>query len=138
MAEELFLNRLSTGAGNDLSRATELARKMVCDWGMSALGPLTYGSGDGEIFLGKELMRHQNYSEATAVRIDAEVKGIIDSGYGKAREILSTYGETLKTIAATLLEREVLDGEELYALIEASASISLPHRKTPPGPEVTA
>ena len=138
VAEEVFLNRLSTGAGNDLSSATELARKMVCDWGMSALGPLTFGSGDGEIFLGKELMRHQNYSEATAVRIDAEVKGIIDSGYGKAREILTTYGETLKQVATTLLEREVLDGDTLYTLIEKSAGIVLPHRKTPPGPEATA
>ena len=135
VAEELYLQRLSTGAGNDLSRATELARKMVCDWGMSALGPLTFGSGDGEIFLGKELMRHQNYSEATAVRIDAEVKGIIDAGYGKAREILTTYGETLKQVAATLLEREVLDGEELYTIIEASAGITLPNRKSPPAPE---
>jgi cell division protease FtsH len=138
VAEELFLNRLSTGAGNDLSRATELARKMVCEWGMSALGPLTFGSGDGEVFLGKELVRHQNYSEATAVRIDAEVKGFIDAGYGKAREILTTYGGTLEKIAAALLEREVLDGEELYALVESTAGIALPHRKSPPGPEATA
>jgi cell division protease FtsH len=138
VAEELSLNRLSTGAGNDLARATELARRMVCEWGMSALGPLTFGAGDGEVFLGKELVRHQNYSEATAVRIDAEVKGFIDAGYGKAREILTTYGGTLEKIAAALLEREVLDGEELYALVESTAGIAVPHRKSPPGPEATA
>jgi cell division protease FtsH len=136
-AEEMFLSRVSTGAGNDITHATEIARKMVCDWGMSELGPISFGAGEEEIFLGKDLIRHQNYSEATAVQIDAQVKAIINEGFRKAREILSTYKETLEKIAATLLEHEVLDGEALYALIEESAGISIVHKKAaPPPPEV--
>jgi cell division protease FtsH len=135
VAEEMFLNRISTGAGNDIANATDLARKMVCDWGMSELGPITFGSGEGEIFLGKDIVRHQNYSESTAVQIDAQVKAVITEGYGRAHEILSTYKDTLQKIAATLLEREVLDGEELYKLIEENAGIKIVHRKAQ-APEV--
>jgi cell division protease FtsH len=134
VAEEMFLSRISTGAGNDISHATELAHKMVCDWGMSELGPISFGSGDEEIFLGKDLMRRQNYSESTAVQIDAEIRKIINEGYARSKEILATHKETLQKIADTLREREVLDGDELYALIEASAGIVVPHRKAAPEP----
>ncbi len=117
-AEELFLNKISTGAGNDLANATELARKMVCDWGMSDLGPITFGSGSEEIFLGKDLVKHQNYSEATAIKIDEEVSKIINSSYIKAKNILQENSAVLEKIAKVLLEKEVLEGEEIYKIIE--------------------
>ncbi len=129
VAEELFLNRLSTGAGNDLARATELARKMVCDWGMSALGPLTFGSGDGEIFLGKELMRHQNYSEATAVRIDDEVKKLVVGAKDEVTALLTENLAALKGLAKALLERETLvldDIERIVAEAGAAADSTAP------------
>lgn len=117
-AEELFLNKISTGAGNDLATATELARKMVCDWGMSDLGPLTFGSGSEEIFLGKDLVRHQNYSESTAIKIDEEISKIINFCYGRSKEILQKNANLLQKIASILLEKEVLEGEEIYKIIE--------------------
>lgn len=117
-AEELFLSKISTGAGNDLATATELARKMVCDWGMSDLGPVTFGSGSEEIFLGKDLVRHQNYSESTAIKIDEEISKIISFCYGRAKEILQKNANLLQKIASILLEKEVLEGEEIYKIIE--------------------
>lgn len=117
-AEELFLNKISTGAGNDLATATELARKMVCDWGMSDLGPVTFGSGSEEIFLGKDLVKHQNYSEATAIKIDEEISKIINYCYGRAKDILIKNSNILQKIANILLEKEVLEGEEIYKIIE--------------------
>src|SRR5229473_8468507 len=84
IAEELFLNQMSTGAGSDIETATEMARKMVCEWGMSSLGPLTFGKKEEQIFLGRELSQHRDYSEATAVQIDEEVKKMVSKGYATA------------------------------------------------------
>src|SRR5204862_2033443 len=87
LAEELFLNQMSTGAGNDIERATEMARKMVCEWGMSALGPLTFGKKEEQIFLGREINQHRDFSEETAMKIDQEVRRFVDEGYQTAKKI---------------------------------------------------
>lgn len=117
-AEKLVLKELTTGAGNDLERATELARKMVCEWGMSeVLGPLTFGKKDEEIFLGREIARHRDYSEQTAQIIDAEVKKIVIHQSEIAHKILSENVDALHRIAKALLDREILTGDELDTLI---------------------
>jgi cell division protease FtsH len=118
IAEELFLGQMSTGAGNDIERATELARKMVCEWGMSDLGPLTFGKKEEQIFLGREIAQHRDYSEATAIQIDEEVKKMVSAGYATAKGILSENRETLIRIAKALIEREVLDAMEIKLLVE--------------------
>jgi cell division protease FtsH len=118
IAEELFLNHMSTGAGNDIERATELARKMVCEWGMSELGPLTFGKKEEQIFLGREIAQHRDYSEATAIQIDEEVRKIVNAGYNTAKGILTEHRETLVKIAQALIEREVLDASEIKMLVE--------------------
>ena len=129
IAEELFLNQMSTGAGNDIERATELARKMVCEFGMSALGPLTFGKKEEQIFLGREINQHRDYSEATAIKIDEEVKRMIHEGYETAKGILAANHDTLVRIALALLEREVLDANELKMIIEGK---ELPKVVPPP------
>ena len=108
-AEEIFLGHITTGAGNDIERATDLARNMVCEWGMSELGPLAYGKKDEAIFLGREITQHRDYSEDTAIQIDKEVKRIVNNGYENAKRLLSNNRETLERIAQALLEREVID-----------------------------
>ncbi|HVM94451.1 MAG TPA: cell division protein FtsH, partial [Terriglobales bacterium] len=118
IAEELVLNQMSTGAGNDIERATEMARKMVCEWGMSELGPLTFGKKEEQIFLGREIAQHRDYSEATAIQIDEEVKKIVSTGYVTAKGILSENRETLEKIAKGLIEREVLDASEIKLLVD--------------------
>ena len=119
VAEELVLNSQTTGAGNDIERSTEIARKMVCEWGMSEkLGPLTFGKKEEEIFLGREFARHRDYSEETARLIDGEVRTIVAQGYGKAKEIVQANMTTLHTLANTLLEKEVLDGNQIEAIIK--------------------
>jgi cell division protease FtsH len=118
IAEELFLNQMSTGAGNDIERATEMARKMVCEFGMSDLGPLTFGKKEEQIFLGREIAQHRDYSEATAIRIDEEVKRLVSTGYETAKGILAANHDTLVRIALALLEREVLDANEINMIIE--------------------
>ncbi len=118
IAEEMFLNQMSTGAGNDIERATELARKMVCEFGMSDLGPLTFGKKEEQIFLGREIAQHRDYSEATAIKIDDEVRRMIGQGYNTAKGILGENNETLVRIALALLEREVLDANEIKLIIE--------------------
>jgi len=126
IAEELVYGpeRATTGAGNDLERATELARKMVCEWGMSeTMGPLTFGKREEAIFLGKEFARHQDYSEATAVRIDDEIRRIISDAYSHARSILEEHRDALEAVTAALLEHEVLDGERIYDMIETTSGI---------------
>jgi cell division protease FtsH len=128
LAEEIFLNQMSTGAGNDIERATELARKMVCEWGMSTLGPLTFGKKEEQIFLGREIAQHRDYSEDTAIKIDLEVRRLVDEGYTRAKEILSENKETLSRIAMALLEREVLDANEIKLLVEGK---ELPPIKMP-------
>jgi cell division protease FtsH len=121
-AEELVLNRQTTGAGNDIERSTEIARKMVCEWGMSEnLGPLTFGKKEEEIFLGREFARHRDYSEETARLIDNEIRDIVTQGYERAREIIQTNIATLHKLANTLLEREVLDGNQIDAIIKGDA-----------------
>jgi cell division protease FtsH len=118
IAEELFLSQMSTGAGNDIERATELARKMVCEFGMSDLGPLTFGKKEEQIFLGREIAQHRDYSEATAIKIDDEVKRLVGEGYETAKGILAANHDTLVRIANALLEREVLDANQIRLLIE--------------------
>jgi cell division protease FtsH len=122
-AEELALNHMTTGAGNDLERATDLARKMVTEWGMSEkLGPLTFGKKDEQIFLGREIAKHKDYSEQTAVEIDEEVKRIVFTSYGTAKSLLRENLDILEAFAKTLLEKETMDGTEIDALIrEAEA-----------------
>jgi cell division protease FtsH len=118
IAEERFLNQMSTGAGNDIERATEMARKMVCEFGMSDLGPLTFGKKEEQIFLGREIAQHRDYSEATAVKIDEEVRRMIGRGYDTAKSILGGNHDTLIRIALALLDREVLDANEIKLIIE--------------------
>ena len=118
IAEEMFLNQMSTGAGNDIERATELARKMVCEFGMSDLGPLTFGKKEEQIFLGREIAQHRDYSEATAIKIDDEVRRIVGQGYNTAKGILAQDNGALVRIALALLEREVLDANEIKMIIE--------------------
>jgi cell division protease FtsH len=128
LAEELFLNQMSTGAGNDIERATEMARKMVCEWGMSDLGPLTFGKKEEQIFLGREISQHRDYSEDTAIKIDGEVRKLVNYGYETAKQILQGNPDTLQKIAAALLEREVLDASEVMLLVEGK---ELPPMKSP-------
>jgi cell division protease FtsH len=117
-AEEIFLGQVTTGAGNDIERATEIARKMVCEWGMSDnLGPLTFGQKEEQIFLGKEFSRHRDYSERTAISIDKEIRSIVTSKYTEAKRIIEEHKEAVKRIAETLLERETLSAEEMEQVI---------------------
>ncbi len=117
IAEEITMNSLTTGAGNDLERSTELARKMVCEWGMSdAMGPLTFGKKEEQIFLGREIAQHQDYSEDTALRIDQEVKRFVTDNYQRAHQLLTANKAPLMAIADALLQREVLDAEQVKRL----------------------
>jgi cell division protease FtsH len=119
VAEKLVFNELSTGAGNDIERATELARKMVCEWGMSErLGPLTFGKKEEQIFLGREIATHRDYSEFTAQEIDKEVRRIVEAAENRATELLSANIDKLHTLANVLLEREILDGEEIDKILK--------------------
>jgi cell division protease FtsH len=126
IAEELFLNVMSTGAGNDIERATDMARKMVCEWGMSDLGPLTFGKKEEQIFLGREISQHRDYSEDTAIKIDQEVRKLVNNGYTTAKQILSDNRDTLEKIARALIEREVLDAHEIKMLVDGQELPPLP------------
>ena len=116
-AEEIFMNRMTTGAGNDIVRATELARKMVCEYGMSELGPLTYGKKEEQIFLGREIAQARDYSDDTAQKIDMAVRRLVDEGYKSAHQILEDNHDVMHRMAAALLERETLDAAEIELLI---------------------
>ncbi len=118
IAEEIFMHHITTGAGNDIERATEMARKMVCEWGMSELGPLSFGKREEQIFLGREIAQHRDYSEATAIRIDEQVKKLAEDAYNRARRVIEDHADALERIALALLEREVLDGSEVHQLID--------------------
>ncbi|MDD4953040.1 MAG: ATP-dependent zinc metalloprotease FtsH [Desulfovibrionaceae bacterium] len=119
VAEELVLDQMTTGASNDIERATKMARNMVCQWGMSEkLGPLSFGDSNEQLFLGKELIHHKSYSEDTARLIDEEVRRIVESSYDKAKALLSENLEILHRIADALLERETVTGEEIDLLIK--------------------
>jgi len=117
-AEEIFLNQMTTGAGNDIERATELSRKMVCEYGMSRMGPLTFGKKEEQIFLGREISQHRDFSEETARQIDAEVRMLVDNGYQSAHSLLENNQPLMHRMAIALLERETLDAEELRMLIQ--------------------
>ena len=117
-AEEIVLHDFTTGAGNDIERATNLARKMVCEWGMSEkMGPLSYGKKEEQIFLGREFATHKDYSEETAKKIDEEVVLIVKTNYEKAKKLITDHMEILHNIAGQLLEKEVLNGVEIDAII---------------------
>ena len=118
IAEEIFLKQMTTGAGNDIERATDLARKMVCEYGMSRLGPLTFGKKEEQIFLGREIAQHRDFSEETARQIDGEVRSLVDDAYKSAYEILNTNQDIMHRMSLALLERETLDANEIRLLIE--------------------
>lgn len=129
VAEEVIFERLSTGAGNDIERASDIARKMVCSWGMSKkMGPLAYGKKEEQVFLGKEIGHAKDYSETTAVAIDDEVKNFVMGGYNKARQILEDNLEVLHNVAKLLLEKETIDGKEIDVLMGRE-----PENKEPEG-----
>ena len=135
VAEELILDQLTTGAGNDIERATELAHRMVCEWGMSEkLGPMTFGKKEEQIFLGRDFTQQQDYSENTAIEIDREVRRIIQDGYNRAKEILTANLGLLHRVAKELLEKEVLDGAEIDVIVKAHAAESGPDLPTTPVP----
>ncbi len=124
IAEKVFMGEqgFSNGAANDIERATKLARSMVCEWGMSdVLGPLNYGQTEEPIFIGKEIARHKDYSEQTAVVIDAEIKKIVENAYSEAQKIMEENKDKLQKLAATLLEREVMDSTEIEELLGIEA-----------------
>jgi cell division protease FtsH len=122
VAEELVLNHITTGAGNDIERATDLARKMVCEWGMSEkLGPLTFGKKDEEIFLGREIATRRDFSEQVAVEIDREVKRLVLENYDRTKRLLTEHMSTLKALAEALLEKEVLDSFEIDRIVHQGA-----------------
>ncbi|UCD86711.1 MAG: cell division protein FtsH, partial [Desulfobacterales bacterium] len=117
-AEELVLEEKTSGAGNDIERATETARKMICQWGMSErLGPLAFGQKEEQIFLGREFAQHKDYSEETAVLIDQEIREVVTEAYEKAKKILTDNMNTLHALAEALLERETLVEREIEAII---------------------
>jgi cell division protease FtsH len=135
IAEEITIGSITTGAGNDLERATDLARRMVCEWGMSiAMGPLTFGKKEEQIFLGREIAQHQDYSEDTALKIDQEVKRFVTDNYFKAHAILLEHKQHLLDLADALLQRETLDAEQVKRI---AAGLKLddpivPPQSTPP------
>jgi cell division protease FtsH len=136
VAEKLKFNQLTTGAGNDLEQATNLARKMVCDWGMSdRLGPLTFGKKEDEIFLGRDFAKRRDYSEATAVEIDEEVKAIVIEAEHNATELLTANVKKLDRLAKTLLEKEILDGAEIDEILRLVDEEELPELKTAVNPD---
>jgi cell division protease FtsH len=127
-AEEIFLKKMTTGAGNDIERATELARKMVCEFGMSRMGPMTFGKKEEQIFLGREIAQHRDFSDDTARQIDAEVRSFVDAGYKSAYTILESNQDIMHRMATALLERETLDAAEIKLIIEGK---ELPVARSP-------
>jgi cell division protease FtsH len=144
IAEEITIGSITTGAGNDLERATDLARRMVCEWGMShAMGPLTFGKKEEQIFLGREISQHQDYSEDTALRIDQEVKRFVTDNYLRAQSVLTEHKQQLIDMADALLTRETLDAEQVMRICAglpldepvASGPESIPTREAKPTKE---
>jgi len=131
-AEKIVFNRYTTGAGNDIERSSNLARKMVCEWGMSdKLGPLSYGTKEEEIFLGREITRHKDYSEKTAQDIDEEIRDIVNRCMVRAEQILSDNIEVLHRLALVLLEREILDSDEIDKIMKGEDLPPLKKNGTP-------
>jgi cell division protease FtsH len=135
-AEKIIFKELTTGAGNDIERASELARKMVTEWGMSdRLGPLAYGAKEEEIFLGRQITRNRNYSEQTAETIDAEIKKIVVIGLKRAELILRNNIDTLHRLAAALLEREILDAAEIDTVMRGEELPPVEKKENAPAPQ---
>jgi cell division protease FtsH len=135
-AEEIFLKQMTTGAGNDIQRSTALARAMVCEYGMSTLGPMTFGKKEQEVFLGREIGQARDFSDDTAKQIDEEVRKFVDAGYKSAYEILDSNHDIMHRMSQALLERETLDAAEIKLIIEGK---ELPEARSPlsaadPGP----
>lgn len=123
-AEEMIFNTFTTGAGNDIERATEMARKMVCEWGMSDLmGPVSLGKKDESIFLGRDMAMHKNFSEETAIKIDEEIKRIVDESYTRAITILRENADALHRLSLCLIEKENLSGAEVDDIIAGNGPI---------------
>lgn len=118
LSEEIFLDQLTSGAGNDLERATGICRQMVCEWGMSPLGPIRFTQKDDMIFLGRDMMSHSEYSDETARKIDAEIKKLIDAAYKRAEKTIKANRDALEKIAQTLLERETLSSDDINLILE--------------------
>jgi len=125
IADELFCNSKTAGARNDLEQATGLARRMVCEWGMSELGPLSFGKKEEQIFLGREIAQHRDYSESTAIKIDEEVQAIVMRGYDRAKALIEKHREAVQKVADELLVREVLDADQVRAIL-AGQSLDAP------------
>jgi cell division protease FtsH len=136
-AEEIVFSTMTTGAGNDIERATEMARKMVCEWGMSdRLGPVSFGKKDEQIFLGREMATHKNYSEATAVEIDTEIRRIVDDNYARVKQLITDNIGSLHRIANALIEKENLSGAEVEAIMKNDAPAPLETAEAPAPAEV--
>jgi cell division protease FtsH len=125
VAEQMKFGEPSTGAKDDLERSTDMARKMVCEWGMSEkMGPLTFGKREEQIFLGREIAQHKDYSEETAIEIDREVRRIVEEALTKAESLLKDNEYKLDKLAEALLERESLNAQEIEEIIEHASSVS--------------
>jgi cell division protease FtsH len=132
-ADEMIFGQKTTGAGNDIEQATNLARKMVCEWGMSEdLGPLTYGKKEEMVFLGREISSHKDYSEATAVLIDKEIRNLVEGANVRAKQILTEHRDQLDALAKALLEREILDGSEIDQVLRGESLPPIIEKPTPP------
>ncbi|MCL2760690.1 MAG: ATP-dependent zinc metalloprotease FtsH [Desulfuromonadales bacterium] len=130
-AEEIIFNTMTTGAGNDIERATEMARKMVCEWGMSdKLGPVSFGKKDEQIFLGRDMATHKDYSESTAVEIDNEIRRIVEENYTKVKTLLQDNIEQLHKIALALIEKENLNAEEIDEIMGLPVNVEKPQPQT--------
>jgi len=138
VAEEIVLKQKTTGAGNDIERATDIARRMVCEWGMSdVLGPLAFGQKEEQIFLGRDIAQHRDYSEQTAQTIDREIRDLVDRNYRRAREILNANIDTLHRLAAALLEFETVDGVEVDAVVRGEKIVRAAAAPAAPAPSNT-
>jgi len=135
IAEELFMDQMTTGASNDFQRATDLARRMVTQWGMSdALGPMVYGEEEGEIFLGRSVTTHKNMSEASLQKVDAEIRRIIDEQYALARRLLEENRDKVEAMTAALLEFETIDAEQINDIMAGKPPRAPKPSATPPKP----
>jgi cell division protease FtsH len=122
IAEEIFMHQMTTGASNDFERATEMARRMVTQWGMSdALGPMVYGENEGEVFLGRSITTHKNVSEVTMQKVDQEIRRIIDEQYALARRLIEENSDKVEAMTKALLEWETLDSDQLNDIMEGKA-----------------
>jgi cell division protease FtsH len=149
IAEEIFMGQMTTGASNDFERATEMARRMVTQWGMSdTLGPMVYGENEGEVFLGRSVTTHKNVSEATMQKVDVEIRRIIDAQYGLARKLIEENRDKIEVMAKALLEWETIDSDQIGDIMAGRAprppkptktTSPPPKDNTPPGaPAATA